>query len=91
MKCYVSFPHDAIFGSMALPEGSLADQLETTIPESTQPASTDSPIEEVAAAEVTLAEKAAAEEAAPIGRPLEGPSTSQTPSKGPTRREHLPI
>ena len=42
MKCYVSFPNDAVFG------GSLTNQLETTVPESTQPASTDSPIEEAA-------------------------------------------
>ena len=90
-KCYVSFPNDAIFGGVALPEGSLTDQTETTAPGSTQPASTDSPIEKVATKEVTLAEKAAAEEAAPIGRPPEGPSTSQILSKGPTRREHLPI
>ena len=40
--------------------------------------------------EVTLAEKVAMKEAGPIGRPPEGPSTSQTLSEGPTRREHLP-
>ena len=91
IKCYVSFPDDAICGSMALAEGSLTDQLETTAPRSTQPVFTDSPLEEVAAEEVTLAEKAAVEEAAPIVKPLEGPSTSQTLSKGPTRREHLLI
>ena len=91
MKCYISFPDNVIFSSVALPEGSLTDQPETTIPRSTQPASTNSPIEEVAAEEVTLAEKAITEEAAPIGRPLEGPSTSQILREGPTRREHLPI
>ena len=46
MKCYISFPNDAIFGSMALPHESLTIKLEKTIPESTQPVSTDSPIEE---------------------------------------------
>ena len=91
MKCYVSFPNDAIFGGVALLEGSPTNQPETTTPGSAQPVSTDSPIEEVAAEEVTLAEKAAMEEAAPIGKPPEVPSTSQTPSEGPTRKEHLPI
>ena len=91
MKCYVSFHDNAMFGSMALPEGSLTDQPEATASRSAQPASTNSAIEEVAAEEVTLAGEAATEEAAPIGRPLEGPSTSQTQSEGPTRREHLPI
>ena len=83
MKCYVSFPDDAIFGSMALPGEPLMNQLETTIPKSAQPVFTNSPVEEVAV-------KAATEEAVPVWRPLEGSSTSQTPSKGPTRREHLP-
>ena len=91
MKCYVSFPNDAIFDGVALLEGSLTDQPETTTSGSTQPASTDYPIKEVAAEEVTLAEEAAVKEASPIGRPPEGPSTSQTPSEGPTRREHSPI
>ena len=86
MKCYVSFPIDAVFGSMALP-----DQPETTAPGSNQPAPTNSPVKEVAAEEITLAEKVATEEVAPIGRPMEGPSTSQTLSKGPARREHSPI
>ena len=84
IKCYVSFPDDAFFGSVALPDKSLTTQLETTIPESAQPASTNSPIEEAAV-------KVAEEEAAPVVRPLEGPSTSQTPNKEPTRREkHSP-
>ena len=78
MKCYISFPDDAVFDSVALPGESLTNQ--STAPESTQPASTNSPIEEAAV-------KAAKEEPAPTGRPPEGPSTSQTPSKGPTRRE----
>ena len=77
MKCYISFPNDAIFDGVALPGESLTNQLETTIPNSAQPVSTDSPIKEVAV-------KTAVEEAAPIGRSPEGPSTSQTPSKGPT-------
>ena len=44
MKCYVSFPDNTIFGGMALPDESLKNQLQTTIPESTQPASTNSPL-----------------------------------------------
>ena len=55
MKCYVSFPNDALFGSVAHLEESLTNQPETTIPESSQPASTYSPIKEVAVKEVTLA------------------------------------
>ena len=83
MKCYVSFPNDAVFGGMALPEELLTTQLEKTIPEITQPVSTDSHIEEAAV-------KVAKEEAGPIAKPLEEPTTSQTPSKEPTRREHSP-
>ena len=70
------------FGGMAFPDESLTTQLEKTIPESTQPASTNSPI-------VKAAVKVA-EEAAPMVRPLEGPSTSQTLNEEPTRREHSP-
>ena len=83
MKGYVSFPNDAIFGSMALPDESLTTQLEKTVPQSAQPASTNSPVEKAAV-------KVAKEEAAPIARPLEGPTTSQTPNEKPTRREHPP-
>ena len=90
MKCYISFPDNAVFGGMALPEGSLTDQLETTAPRSAQPASTDSSVEEVATEEVTLPEKAATEEAATNGRPLVGPSTFQTPSEEPTRSPRSP-
>ena len=91
MKCYISFPDDAILGGVALLEGFLKDQLDTIISGSAQPASANPPIEQVAAREVTLAKEAAVEEAASIGRPQEGPSTSQTPSGEPTRRESLPI
>ena len=68
---------------MALPEESLATQSEKTAPESAQPVSTNSPIEEAAV-------KVAKEEAAPIMRPLEEPTTSQTPNEESTRREHSP-
>ena len=78
MKCYVSIPKNAIFGGMALPEESLITQSEKTIPESTQPPSTNFPM------------KVAKEKAAPIMRPPEGPSTSQSPNKEPTRKEHSP-
>ena len=83
MECYVSFPNDALFSSMVLPEESLTTQLEKTVPKSAQPASTNSPIEEAAV-------KVAEEEAVPIARPLEEPSTSQTPNEESTRREHSP-
>ena len=68
MECYVSFPNDAVFGSMALPEESLTTQLVKTTPKKAQPVSTDCPIEEAAV-------KVAEEEAAPIARPPEEPST----------------
>ena len=83
MKCYVSFPNDAVFSGMALPEDSLTAQSEKTIPKSVQPAPTNSPIEEAAV-------KVAEEEATPIARPPEEPSTSQIPNEEPTRREHSP-
>ena len=70
MKCYISFPDDAIFGGMALPDESLTNQSETAIPKSTKPVSTDSPIEEAAV-------KVAKEEATSVARPPEGPNTSQ--------------
>ena len=79
MELYLSFPNDAILDGVAPPEGFLEDQLETTISRSVQPVPTD-PIEQ-----------AAAEEAAPVGRPQEEPSTSQTPSKEPTGRVGSPI
>ena len=79
MKGYISFPDDAIFGGMALPDQSLTTQLEKTIPKSTQPASTDSSIKEAAV-------KVTKEEAAPIARPPEEPNTSWTPNKESTRR-----
>ena len=83
MKCYVSFPNDAIFSGMALPQESLTTQLEKTIPKSAQPASTDSPIEE-AAGQVTE------EEAAPIVRPPDEATTFWTLNEESTRREHSP-
>ena len=91
MESHVSFPSDAILSGVTLPEGFLEDQLETTISGSTQPTSANSPIEEAAMEEATPVEGAAMEEAAPIGRPWEEPSTSQTPSGEPTRRENSPI
>ena len=66
------------------------NQSEVTIPKSTWPASADPPIEEVFVKEATLAEEAPMKEVASIGRHQEGPSTSQTQSEGPTRREPLP-
>ena len=48
MKHYVSFPDDAIFSGMALPEESLTTQLEEAAPKSAQPAHTNSPVEEAA-------------------------------------------
>ena len=70
MGCYVSFPDDAVFGSMALPEEPLTTQLEETAPESTQPVSTNSLIEEAAV-------KVTKREAAPVVRPAEGPILSR--------------
>ena len=83
MKYYISFPNEAIFGGMALPEESLTTQLEKTISESAQPACANSPIREAAV-------KVTEEEAASIARPPEEPSTSQTPNKESTRGEHSP-
>ena len=83
MECYVSFPDDAVFGSVALPEESLTMQLEDTAPKSAQPVSTNSPTEEAAM-------KVAKREAAPAVRPAEGSSTFQTPNEKPTRREKSP-
>ena len=83
MECYVSFPNDAVFSVVALPEESLTTQSEKTAPKSTHLVSTNSPIEEAA---VKVAEK----EAAPIVRPPKEPSTSWTPNKKSTRRKHSP-
>ena len=80
MESYVSFPNDAILSGVALPEGFLEDQPETTTSRNAQPTSADTQVEE-----------AATEEAAPIGRPQEKPTTSQTPSREPTLRENSPI
>ena len=46
MKCYVSFPDEAIFSGVALPEESLAMQSEETTPKNAQPAYVDSPAKE---------------------------------------------
>ena len=83
MKCYISFPDDTVFSSVALPEESLTIQLGKIIPESAQPAYTDSPVEEAAV-------KGTEEEAAPIVRPAEGSSTFWTLDEEPTRRELSP-
>ena len=52
MKCYVSFPSEAIFSSVALPEEPLAMQPEEATPMSAQPMQTNSPVEE-ATTEIT--------------------------------------
>ena len=44
MEPYASFFDDTVLGGVALLEGFLKDQSETTIPESAQPASTDPPL-----------------------------------------------
>ena len=49
MKHYVSFPDEAIFSGMALPEESLTTQSEEAAPKSTKPVHTDSPVEDTAA------------------------------------------
>ena len=46
MKFYVSFPHEAIFSGIALPEGPLTTQSEVTAPQNAQPAYVNSPAEE---------------------------------------------
>ena len=56
MECYISFPDNAIFGGMALPEESPTTQLEKTIPKSAQQVYTNSPVEEAA---VTVTEEEA--------------------------------
>ena len=49
MKHYVSFPDEAVFSGMALPEESLTTQSEEATPKSAQPAHTNSPVEEATA------------------------------------------
>ena len=83
MECNFSFPDDAVFGGMVLPEEPLTSLLEETTPESAHPVSTNSPIEEAAM-------KVAKREAAPTVRPAEGCSTFQTPNEEPTRRKQSP-
>ena len=83
MGCYISFPDDAIFGGMALPEELLTIQLEETAPKSAQPVSTNSSIEEAAV-------KVTKREAAPTVRPVEGSNTFQKLNEEPTRREQSP-
>ena len=83
MRFYISFPDDAIFGGMALPDESLTTQLGKTIAESTQPAYTNSLVEEAVV-------KVTKEEAVPVVRPPEGSSTFWTPNENSTRREHSP-
>ena len=48
MKCYISFPDEAIFSSVALLEEPSAMQPEEAIPKSAQPMQTNSPVEEAA-------------------------------------------
>ena len=48
MKCYISFPDEAVFSGMALPEESLTTQPEEATPKSVQPMQTNSPVGEVA-------------------------------------------
>ena len=83
MRCYISFPDDAVFGSVALPDESLTTQLGITVLESAQPVYMDSPVEEAAV-------KVTREEAAPIVRPTEGSSTFWTPNEESPRWEHSP-
>ena len=81
--CYISFPDNAIFGSMALPEEPLTTHSEKTISESAQAVSTNFPVEEAAM-------KVTKREAAPVVRPAEGSNTFQKPNEEPTRREQSP-
>ena len=46
MKCYISFPDEAVFSGMNLPEGSLTMKPEETTPKNAQPVYVDSPAEE---------------------------------------------
>ena len=83
MECYLSFPDNAVFGSVALPEESLTTQSEETTPKSAQPVSTNSSSEEAAV-------KVTKREPTPPVRPAEGTSTLQTLNEEPTRREQSP-
>ena len=48
MKCYISFPDETVFSSVALWERLLTMQLEETAPKNAQPAYANSPAEEAA-------------------------------------------
>ena len=48
IKCYISFPDEAVFSGVALPEESLATQSEDTVPKNAQPTYVDSPAKEAA-------------------------------------------
>ena len=49
MKCYISFPDEAAFSGMALPEEHSITQSKEATPESAQPMQTGSPVEEAIA------------------------------------------
>ena len=49
MKCYVSFPDEAVFSGMALPEEPSTIQLKDAASKSEQPMQTNSPVEEATA------------------------------------------
>ena len=66
VEWYISFSDDIVLGSVALPEGFFRSQ--TPISKDTPPTSTDIPVEEVAM-----------EEIAPVGEPLEEPTTTWVP------------
>ena len=46
MKCYISFPDEAVISGMALPEEPLITQPEEATPKSAQPMQTNSPVGE---------------------------------------------
>ena len=48
MKYYISFPDEAIFSSVALPDEPSTTQPEEATPKSAQPMQTDSPVGEAA-------------------------------------------
>ena len=48
IKCYISFPDEAVFSGMALPEEPSTTQPREAAPKSAQPMQTDSPVEEAA-------------------------------------------
>ena len=76
MEQYISFPDDTVLDVVAPPEGFLKDWTGVTVPRNAQSAFThvptkEKPVEKAVPTEVVL------EEAAPIGGPLEEPTTPQ--------------